>query len=132
MTSNPGWRAKWWAWRVALKERWLRATAPVVLWNIRRKQQASKRGITAMSRAQAERCLLISFDDSERYTPNLEVVVDLGHTVAPGKTKLTDREIEQRSRQMQEALRKPRPEDKADLNWMELNARRLKQNDKNS
>jgi len=126
--SGPGWRVRWWAWRMrqkaGLKERWLRATAPVVLWNIRRKQQAFKRGITAMSRAQAERCLLISFDDSERYTPN----VNMGFTAPPA---LTAAELERRSRIMQEARSKPRPEDKADLDWMELNARRHKQNDTN-
>jgi len=120
--SSPGWRVRWWAWRMrqkaVLKERWLRATAPVVLWNIRRRQQSAKRGITAMSRAQAERCLLISFDDSKRYTPNVSFTAPPAFTAA---------ELERRSRIMHEAGSKPRPEDKADLDWMEIIRRRTSQ-----
>lgn len=107
-----GWRARWWIFKLRMKEAWIRATAIFVYWRIRHKQRMGKTGIVGMTREQAERCRLINPDtDHEQYPLDTRLKINFGCKDAPEGQKLSEGELQVRSRKMLEALSTPRPED---------------------
>ena len=91
---------------------WCQATVPVALWRMRWRQKSKKRGITAMSVAEAKRYGLIKDEaqDAALYPPELNAsLVFSPLSAVPTSAPLSDDEMKARSRRMREVMLQPPP-----------------------